>query len=114
MRQTLGEQHPMSLAAAINLSNCLGDVQDLTAAESLQRDTLATLTKVLGARHPDTLICQADLAVTLRDEGRAEEADGMAASVRTGLEQVIGKEHPDIAQLNSGQRINRDLEPQTY
>ena len=114
MRQTLGEQHPMSLAATINLSNCLGDAQDLAAAESLQRDTLATLTKLLGARHPDTLICQADLAVTLRDAGRAEEAEAMAAKVLAGLEQVVGQGHPDIAQLNSGQRINRDLEPQTY
>ena len=49
MRQTLGEEHPMSLSAAINLSNCLGDARNLTAAESLQRDTLAALTKVLGA-----------------------------------------------------------------
>ena len=52
--------------------------------------------------------------MTLRDEGRAEEAKGMAASVLSGLEQVVGQGHPDIAQLNSGQRINRDLEPQTY
>jgi cellulose biosynthesis protein BcsQ/tetratricopeptide (TPR) repeat protein len=114
MRQTLGEQHPMSLAATINLSNCLGDAQDLAAAESLQRTTLAALTKVLGPDHPDTLICQADLAVTLRDAGRSEESEKLAASVLAGLEKAVGKRHPDIARLQSGQRINRDLEPQTY
>jgi hypothetical protein len=104
----------MSLAAAINLSNCLGDAQDLAAAESLQRTTLAALTKVLGPDHPDTLICQADLAVTLRDAGRSEESEKLAASVLAGLEKAVGKRHPDIARLQSGQRINRDLEPQTY
>ncbi|HEY6493731.1 MAG TPA: FxSxx-COOH system tetratricopeptide repeat protein [Trebonia sp.] len=114
MRETLGEQHPMSLAAAINLSNCLGDARELAAAESLERSTLETLSKVLGAHHPDTLICQADLAVTLRDEGRADESEKLAATALANLEQVLGKMHPDIVQLNSGQRINRDLEPQTY
>jgi hypothetical protein len=38
----------------------------------------------------------------------------LAASVLVSLEQVLGKGHPDIAQLQSGQRINRDLEPQSY
>jgi CO dehydrogenase nickel-insertion accessory protein CooC1 len=114
MRQTLGEEHPMSLSAAINLSNCLADARNLTEAETLQRSTLAVLKKVLGTDHPDTLICQADLAVTLRDAGRPEESDELAASVFAGLARVLGKSHPDIAQLQSGQRINRDLEPQTY
>jgi cellulose biosynthesis protein BcsQ len=114
MRQTLGEQHPMSLSAAINLSNCLGDTRDLAAAESLQRSTLAALTRALGAEHPDSLICQANLAVTLRDAGRSEESEKLAASLHLSLEKVLGKAHPDLAQLQSGQRINRDLEPQTY
>jgi CO dehydrogenase nickel-insertion accessory protein CooC1 len=114
MRDTLGAEHPMSLSAAINLSNCLGDARDLAAAEALQRGTLAALGKVLGPEHPDTLICQANLAVTLRDAGRADEAEELAAGVLVSLEETLGKGHPDIAQLQSGQRINRDLEPQTY
>jgi cellulose biosynthesis protein BcsQ/tetratricopeptide (TPR) repeat protein len=114
MRQTLGEEHPMSLSAAINLSNCLADARNPAEAESLQRSTLVALLKVLGREHPDTLICQANLAVTLRDTGRAEESEQLTASVLAGLVRVIGKSHPDIAQLQTGQRINRDLEPQTF
>jgi CO dehydrogenase nickel-insertion accessory protein CooC1 len=114
MRRTLGERHPMTLSAAINLSNCLGDAGDLPAAEALQRSTLAALREVLGPNHPDTLICQANLAVTLREAERPDEAEDLAASVLAGLEQVLGKGHPDITQLESGQRINRDLEPQSY
>ncbi len=114
MRRTLSEDHPMTLSAMINLSNCLADARNLTEAESLQRSTLAVLTRVLGAEHPDTLICQANLAVTLRDAGRSGEAEQLAASVLVSLEQVLGKGHPDIAQMQAGQRINRDLEPQSY
>jgi hypothetical protein len=72
------------------------------------------LTRVLGAEHPDTLICQANLAITLRDAGRSDEAEQLAASVLVRLEQVLGKGHPDISQLQARQRINRDLEPQSY
>jgi tetratricopeptide (TPR) repeat protein len=114
MRQTLGELHPMTLGAAINLSNCLGDARDVAAAEALQRSTLAALRQVLGDDHPDTLICQANLAVTLRDAGRSAESEQLTASVLVGLERVLGKGHPDIGQLQSGERINRDLEPLTY
>jgi CO dehydrogenase nickel-insertion accessory protein CooC1 len=114
MRQTLGEEHPMTLSAVINLSNCLADARNLTEAESLQRSTMAVLARVLGAEHPDTLICQANLAITLRDADRSDEAEQLAASVLVRLEQVLGKGHPDISQLQAGQRINRDLEPQSY
>lgn len=114
MRQTLGENHPMTLAAAVNLSNCLADARDLAAAEALQRRTAAALSEVLGSDHPDTLICQADLAITLRDANRAEESEELTARVRAGLETVLGSGHPDIGQLMTGQRVNRDLEPQTY
>ncbi len=114
MRQTLGEDHPITLSAAINLANCLGDTQNLKAGETLHRSTLAKLTRVLGPEHPDTLICQADLAVTFRARGRFEEADELATAVLASLERVLGNSHPDIVQLRAGQRINRDLEPQTY
>ena len=114
MRLTLGEEHPMTLSAAINLANCLGGVRNLGAAEALQLDTLAALSRVLGADHPDTLVCQANLAVTLRDGGRFEESEELATAVLAGLERVLDKSHPDIVQLRAGQRINRDLEPQTY
>ena len=114
MRLTLGVAHPMSLSAAINLANCLGDVRDLAAAEALQRSTLVTLTRVLGPGHPDTLVCQADLAITLRDAGRFEESEELATTILTALESALGEGHPDAVQLRAGQRINRDLEPQTF
>ncbi|MGH3261667.1 MAG: FxSxx-COOH system tetratricopeptide repeat protein, partial [Trebonia sp.] len=114
MRRTLGEDHPMSLSATINLANCLADARNLTDAESLQRTTLAALTRVLNPNHPDTLVCRANLAMTLGEAGRSQEAETMTASVLAGLEQVLGKGHPDVAQLQAGQRINRDLEPQSY
>ena len=104
----------MTLSAAINLSNCLGDARNVAAAEALQRSTLEALRQVLGNDHPDSLICQADLAVTLRDAGRTAESEQLTASVLAGLERVVGNGHPDIAQLRSGQRINRDLEPLTF
>jgi CO dehydrogenase nickel-insertion accessory protein CooC1 len=114
LRLNLGGEHPMSLSCAINLANCLGDTRDLAAAETLQRGTRTTLVKVLGPDHPDTWICQANLSVTLREAGRTAEAQELVAKVAAGLERVLGKSHPDIVQLKGGERINRDLEPQTY
>jgi hypothetical protein len=104
----------MSLSAVINLSNCLADARNLAEAEELQRGIAAVLARVLGREHPDTLICQANLAITLRDANRSGEGEQLVSSVLVSLEQVLGKGHPDIAQLQSGQRINRDLEPQSY
>jgi hypothetical protein len=55
MRERLGGEHLMSLSAVINLSNCLANAGHLSAAESLERSTLATCTWMLGAYHPNAL-----------------------------------------------------------
>jgi CO dehydrogenase nickel-insertion accessory protein CooC1 len=112
MQRTLGDRHPMTLAASVNLANCLADEGNTEAAEPLGRATLEDLRQVLGPGHPDTLVAQADLAVTLRELGRVQEAETLAGSAVAGLERALGKGHPDLAQLESGQRVNRDLEPQ--
>ena len=111
MRGKLGETHPVTLACAVNVANCLGDGGKLDAAEALERETVTKLTTVLGTRHPDTLVCQANLAVTLREVGRDREAKDLRAQVLSDLAQVLGAGHPDVSQLRDGQRINRDLEP---
>ncbi len=114
MARTIGETHPLSLACSVNLANCLGDSGELAAAEELGRETISHLGTVLGPDHPDTLVCQADLGVTLRALGRIEESEEIATRMVASLERVLGAGHPDVAQLRSGQRINRDLEPQTF
>ena len=82
MRQTLGEEHPMSLSAAINLSNCLADAAEPGRGGVAAAQHPGALTKVLGPDHPDTLICQANLAVTLRD------ADGIRRGGAAGGERA--------------------------
>jgi hypothetical protein len=111
MRDKLGETHPLTLACAVNVANCLGDGGDVGPGEQLERETVTQLTAVLGAEHPDTLVCQANLAVTLRDAGRDREAKDLKAKVLAELAHVLGAGHPDTLQLREGQRINRDLEP---
>ena len=72
MSKVLGEDHPFTLACAVNKANCLYEDRQLSAAESLLREALEQLQKMLGEKHPDTLICEGNLAVTMQAQGRVE------------------------------------------
>jgi hypothetical protein len=100
------------LSCAVNVANCLSDLDQFEEAEALEAKTQDEFTAVLGAEHPDTLVCQANLAVTLHSAGRAAEATRLQQRVLASLTSVVGENHPNVTALRQWRRQNRDLEPQ--
>ena len=54
-RRVLGEDHPDTLRAAVQLAFDLSALGEYQAARELDEDTLARYRRVLGEDHPDTL-----------------------------------------------------------
>jgi hypothetical protein len=52
LRENLGDDHPHTLSCAISMSTCLHDMGQFSAAEDLQRETIARLWKTLGELTP--------------------------------------------------------------
>jgi tetratricopeptide (TPR) repeat protein len=61
----------------------------------LQRETLATRSRVLGPEHPDTLATKANLGNTLDSAGRFSEAEALYREILDSQSRVLGKENPD-------------------
>jgi hypothetical protein len=112
MTARLSDEHPFALSCAVNLANCLGDLEEVEAAEALERRTLSRLRSKLGSKHPDTLVCGANLAVTLHMAGRDAEAEDIRVGTLVEMSHVLGERHPNADLLLNWERNNRDLEPQ--
>lgn len=67
----------------------------LADAEKLQREILATRTRVLGADHPDTLAVKLNLANTLDSGTRYAEAEKLYLETLEAQRRVLGAEHPE-------------------
>ena len=104
----LGDEHPYSLSCALTMANCLHDLGQFSAAEDLQRETIARLRKILGDSHPDTLTAQANLAITMRAMGQGDEADRLQKHIVAAMTRPpLGESHPSHrrpAELGTGGR----------
>jgi len=75
-RRVLGEDHPDTLASAINLALNLHRLGEVQAARDLGQDTFDRCRRVLGADHPNTLQSANNLAADLRALGEAGDGAG--------------------------------------
>ncbi|MFC2473414.1 MAG: tetratricopeptide repeat protein, partial [Actinomyces sp.] len=71
---TLGPDHPSTLASRNNLADAYRDAGRLDEAITLHEQTLTDRTRILGPHHPDTLASRNNLAGAYRDAGRLDEA----------------------------------------
>ncbi|MFE0147891.1 tetratricopeptide repeat protein [Nonomuraea sp. NPDC059007] len=60
--ETLGPEHPSTLAARANLAYWTGEAGDPAAARALYAELLPIRERVSGPEHPDTLTTRANLA----------------------------------------------------
>ncbi|MGH6655781.1 MAG: FxSxx-COOH system tetratricopeptide repeat protein, partial [Actinocrinis sp.] len=109
---SVGENHPYSLCAALNLANVLAARGELDEAERLERFALAGLIQRFGPMHPDGVIARSNLSITLAAAGREEEARLEREQAVTAIRERLGAEHPNSVAVRGGLRVNRDLEPQ--
>ena len=73
-RRVLGEEHPETLAAMLDLADCLWAQGRLIAARKLEERVVAARRIRLGADHFDTLKAIGKLAVTMAAQGELAEA----------------------------------------
>jgi CHAT domain-containing protein/Tfp pilus assembly protein PilF len=100
--QTLGPQHPDTLASINNLAELCRAQGDYSGAEAFLRRALAGYERALGPEHPDTLASVNNLGALYQEQGRHGEAEPFLKRALAAWEKALGPEHPDtLAGLNN-------------
>jgi DNA-binding XRE family transcriptional regulator/tetratricopeptide (TPR) repeat protein len=105
-RRVLGENHPATLSAAIDLATNLSLLGEM-AGRGLAQDTLARFRQVLGEDHPETLDSADHLAVVLHGLGELRAARDLHQDALEGLRRVLGEDHPET--LACANNLGNDL-----
>ena len=91
---TLGPDHPSTLASRNNLANAYRDAGRLDEAIALHKQTLEDRARILGPHHPDTLISHHNLAGAYQDAGRLDEAIALFEQTLEDSTHTLGPHHP--------------------
>ncbi|MDX3520638.1 FxSxx-COOH system tetratricopeptide repeat protein [Streptomyces scabiei] len=108
---TLGERHPYTLDAMINHANCLVDTGEPEAAIALEREALAGVLQTLGADHYDVITLRSNLSVDLAGAGVTDESEEHYSEALQLAAQTLGVDHPTYEAVDSGVRLDADIEP---
>jgi tetratricopeptide (TPR) repeat protein len=89
----LGESHPETMAAAINLTNLERTVGRLDEALALAERTAARYPRLYGSEHPYNYGCVGNLALLRRVTGEVGEAHRLNAEALAGLDARLTRDH---------------------
>ena len=92
--ESIGLEHPRTIATMHNLATALYLQQKYNKAETLYRKILAIRLRVFGEENPYTLLSMHYLAVCLTNQDRYEEAQELAQRAMDLRVSVLGEEHP--------------------
>ena len=92
---TLGPDHPSTLASRNNLAYAYRDAGRLDEAIALYEQTLEDHTRILGPHHPDTLTSRNNLAYAYQAAGRLDEAIALYEQTLEDHTRILGPHHPD-------------------
>ena len=92
---TLGPDHPSTLASRNNLAYAYRDAGRLDEAIALYEQTLEDSTRILGPHHPNTLISRNNLAGAYQDAGRLDEAIALYEQTLEDSTHILGTNHPN-------------------
>lgn len=92
--QTLGLDHPHTLASRANLAYAYGEAGWMAKAVPLYEQTHADWSRLLGSDHPRTLRSSNYLASAYRGSGRLAEAIPLYERTLAGRERLLGPDHP--------------------
>ena len=109
--QSLGADHPYTLACQINQANELYDLGEYAAALRLDEDVNTRISRVLGPEHPDTLAAANNLAISKRINGDRAGASELAQRTLVQTVRVLGEAHPNAVAVRSATRLNCDIDP---
>ena len=91
---TLGPDHPSTLASRNNLAGAYRDAGRLDEAIALYEQILEDRTRILGPHHPSTLTSRNNLAYAYQDAGRLNDAITLYEQNLKDLEGLLGPDHP--------------------
>ena len=91
---TLGPDHPSTLASRNNLAGAYRDAGRLDEAIALFEQTLEDSTHILGPHHPHTLITRSNLAGAYQDAGRLDKAIELHQQTLKDRARILGPSHP--------------------
>ena len=92
---TLGPDHPSTLASRNNLAYAYQTAGRLDEAIALYEQNLKDRTRILGPHHPDTLASRNNLAYAYQDAGRIDEAITLHQQNLKDRTRILGPHHPD-------------------
>ena len=92
---TLGPDHPSTLASRNNLAGAYRDAGRLDEAIALYEQILEDRTRILGPHHPNTLTSRNNLAGAYRDAGRLDDAIPLYEQILEDSTRILGPDHPD-------------------
>ena len=91
---TLGPDHPSTLASRNNLADAYRDAGRLDEAIALYEQTLEDRSRLLGPDHPDILITRSNLAGAYQAAGRLDEAIALFEQTLEDSTHILGPHHP--------------------
>ncbi|NLU70688.1 tetratricopeptide repeat protein [Streptomyces sp. HNM0574] len=92
--ETLGEDHPHTLALTNRLAGCLLADGAAGQARELWEDLVPRTARVLGEDHPDTLTAGGNLAACLMELGAYEQAREAHTETLRRSTRALGPDHP--------------------
>ena len=92
---TLGPDHPSTLASRNTLAGAYRDAGRLNEAITLYEQNLEDSTRILGPDHPNTLISRNNLAGAYQDAGRLDDAIPLLEQTLEDSTHILGPDHPD-------------------
>ncbi|CAG8983215.1 hypothetical protein HYALB_00004043 [Hymenoscyphus albidus] len=92
-RKKLGDEHPATLIAAINVGSIFQDLGQFDCAEEYMAKTLVVQRRDLGKEHPDTLLCANNLALLYLDQGRLKLAEESMERLVEINKRLLGPSH---------------------
>jgi tetratricopeptide (TPR) repeat protein len=109
-RDSLGEDHPDTLASANNLAAVLRALGEYRQTHTLDEDALTHRRQILGEDHPSTLTSASNLARDLYALGEYRQARTLDEDILTRCRRILGEDHPDtLASANNLAAVLREL-----
>src|ERR1700726_267807 len=91
--RSLGEDHPETLTAMLDLADCLWAQGRLISARKLEEQVVEGRRRLLGGQHPDTIKAIGKLAVSLAAQGNLHEARQLQEQEVSGGRTLLGDTH---------------------
>jgi len=93
-RRTLGESHPDTVIAQLNLGGCWKSRGNLSKSEPLLRSARVAILATRGAKHPLTFRSTTGLASVLAGQQKYKQAREMLTPLAASTPSVLGDSHP--------------------